>query len=307
MLLLQKSVAAFEIEGTVGAAETLVDADGAINVYNMKITPDIENDEREGQGSFSQLYSVRGSLGATATFTTEMLGGSTDPLWATELLTACGWVGTTSVYSPVTGAPGGSGGVKTITIGHYEDGRMRSIRGAMGNAVFRMTAGKRILIDWTFRGLWVPPTDASMLTPTYPSTAPLRFLDANMTIGSWEPIISTMTLDLGNEVQLREDANDDVAGYRSAYIASRKPFFSLDPEAALVATKDLYGELLANTQAALAITLGATNNQVVIGAPKVQIRKIDDADRNRLRIDALEFQCNRNAAAGDDELTFTFN
>lgn len=306
MLLRRKRTLAAKIETTVGEAETLANADGAFNIFDAKMVSDLENEERIGQGSFSRLPSVPGALGGTCTFTTELLGGSSDPKWATVFLPACGYVGTTGVYAPVTGAPGGSGGVKTITIGLYEDGRLKQMRGCMGNAVFKFTAGKKVMIEFTFRGIWDEPVDASILTPTYPTTAPLRFVSSSLAIGSWSPKASEVTIDLGNNVVLREDSAD-ASGYVSAVVTDMNPTGTIDPEAELITDNDTYGDWLSRAEAALAIALGATNNGVDFDAPKLQFSKVDDGDRNLLQTDPITFQLNRSASAGDDHLTITFS
>jgi hypothetical protein len=108
-------------------------------------------------------------------------------------------------------------------------------------------------------------------------------------------------------VVLREDASDP-SGYFSAIITDRKVTGTLDPEASLVATEDTYGaQWLDRAQRAMAIQLGSGLNRVDLDAPKLQITNVQDGDRNKIQIDQVEFQCNRSAAAGDDEFTIDFN
>lgn len=304
-LLTRKSVLAAKIETTVGTAIALSASDGACNIYDAKMTPDITADDRIGQGSFSRIPSVPGAYGGTCTFKTDLVGGSTDPFWGTVFLPACGYVGSGGAYSPVTGPPGGAGGVKSLTIGLYENGRVRKMRGCMGNAVFRMTAGKPVMVEFTFRGIFDTPADATILAPTYPTTRPLKFVSSSLAIGSWSPQVSEVVLDLGNNVILREDSSDP-SGYVSAIITDMQPKGTMDPEAALVATDDPYGDWLGIVEAALAISLGTTDAGVDFDAPKCQITKVDDGDRNLIRTDPIEFQLNRSASAGDDHLVITF-
>lgn len=305
-MLRKRRVLAAKVETTVGTAESLTASEGVFNVFNPVINPTIEFTERQGQGGFGQMPGTLGARGGTITFTVEVSSGTSVPSWASVFLPACGFVEDTGVFEPVTAPPGTAAGVKTLTIGLYEDGRVKKLRGCMGNAVFTFPAGRIATVEFTFTGIWVAPIDATLLAPTYPAPASLRFADAGLTIGSWNPKVEQMTLDLGNEVFLREDANDE-SGYASAVITGRVPKGTLNPEAQLIATKNVHGEWLSLTEQALALTLGDGDNQLAIAAPKLQFRNVQDGDRNNLLIDDLEYQLNKSSAAGDDELTFDFN
>src|SRR5690606_13116157 len=123
-------------------------------------------------------------------------------------LPACGWVENAGVFTPKTAPPGTVAGVKTLTIGTYEDGLFKRLRGCMGNAVFTFIAGQKVMVAFTFTGIWDDPSDVAILTPTYPTTKPPRFANSGFSIGGsggWEPKLEQLTIDLGNEVVLRED------------------------------------------------------------------------------------------------------
>jgi hypothetical protein len=293
-LLKKKRVLAAKIESTPGTAESLSASDAVFNVYDATIQPSIEFDNRDAQGGFSPLYGTLGAYGGTCTFTTEIVGDD-DPFpdWVTTFLPACGLVESTGVFLPVDEAPGTN--VKTLTIGLYEDGLFKSIRGAAGTVVFRFTSGKRIEADFTFTGIWVPPTDVAIISPTYPTTEPIRFVSSSMTIGAWTPKIASMTIDLGNEVILREDSTNS-SGYASAIITGRQVTGEIDPEATLVATDDPYGDWLALTEATLSISCGSTGNRVDFGVPALQITNVQEGDRNNLQTDSIQFQGNRHAS-----------
>lgn len=304
-LLRRRRILAAKLETVPGTAESLTAADATINVFDPTINPTIEFEERPGQGSFSHLTGTLGAYGATLTFTTELHGGSTTPVWASTLLPACGWVENTGIFSPKSRAPGVDG-VKTATLALYEDGRLKVMRGAMGTFVVTFPSGRKPTIEWTFTGIWMPVTDVALVAPTYVTTPPLRFGDAALTIGAYTPKVEQVTLDAGNEVILREDATD-ASGYSTAIITARRPIGTLNPEAEKVGTKDVYGEWLSRTEQALAIELGGEDNYLAIEAPKLQFTNVQDGDRNNLITDELEFQLNRDSSAGDDELIFDFN
>lgn len=303
-MLAKRRILAAKIETTVGTAISLSASDATFNVFDVSIQPDIPFTPRQGQSAFSGLTGTYEATAGTAKFSCELTGGASIPAWATTFLPACGLVASSLVMSPQTNPPG-SGGVKTLTIGAYIDGIFKSIKGAMGNAVFRFAAGKRVMVDFEFKGVWVAPSDVALIAPTWTTVAPLRFVSSGLAIGAANPKCANLTIDLGNDVQLREDSGT-ATGLISAVIADRKMKGTIDPEAALVATRDNHGDWLARTEAALAISLGGATNGVAFAAPKLQFSNIQEAERNGQYIDAIDFVLNRSASAGDDELTITF-
>jgi hypothetical protein len=300
MLLRRKRVLAAKIEGTPGTAESLSASDAAFNVFNATMQPTITQEEREGQSAFSPLPSIPGALSGTCTFSIELTGGGSTPAWASTFLPACGLVESSGTFTPKSEGPGSN--VKTLTIGLYENGLVKKLRGAMGNAVFIFISGQRIMVEFTFTGIWVPPTDATILAPTYPTATPLRFVSADLTLGSYTPVMRELRLDLGNVVTLREDANDP-SGYVSAIITGRKMVGTMDPESKLVATEDSYGKWLNLTERAMSINVGSTGNMVDFDAPRLQFTNLQEGDRNGIQVDTISYQLNRSAAGGDDELT----
>ena len=311
-LLARRRVLAAKIESVLGDAETLAAADAAMNVFDAKMTPDIPYDAREGQGGFSPLTGVPGAAGGSCTFSVELHGTASpsdpDPLWAKTLLPACGLVNTTGhVYRPVSRAPAVAGLLpRTVTLGLYEDGLCKVLRGCMGNAVFRFAAGKIVRVEFSFKGIWVTAVDTAILAPTYPTVIPPRFTSAGLTLGDWTPVLSEMTLDLGNEVVLREDVNDS-AGYTYAIVTGRAVKGTMNPEATLVSANDLAGLWLSQTEQALAFQVGTGSGETIsFAAPKVQFAGAAEGDRGKTAIEDIEFRLNRSASAGDDELAITF-
>lgn len=305
-LLTQRRLLALETEATAGTAETLVAADAALNVFDLTIQPDVPFSERPRQGHLGHRPQVGGARMGTVSFRTEMIGGATLPLWA-ELLPACGYVESTRVFTPRSEPPGAN--VKTVTLGVYENGLLKVLAGCMGNAVFEFVAGEVVNINWTFTGKWVAPQDATLLVPTYPADAANipRFVNTGFSIGAWNARISRMTLDLGNTVTMIQDARaTDNSGYLHAIIANRRPNGRIDPEAELVAANNTYGNWLALTEAALNIDVAiGTNFGLLFDAPKFQVIRAQEGDRQGIQIDDIEFQLNGNT--GDDELVIEFD
>lgn len=307
-LVTRKRVLAAKVETTIGTAISISATDAAFNVNDLKMDPVITFDEREGQAGFSHRTGTLGARMGRCTFWTDLVGGATIPaLWAT-FMPACGFVDTADVFAPVSAPPTASGGVKTLTMGCYIDGIKKALRGAMGNCRIEFTAGQPARMFWDFMGIWETVADVPILAPDYPDYSPLRFASSALAIDSagtpYTPRVSKLTLDFGNQVQMLEDSTD-VSGYRHAIIVGRRVNGTMDPEAELVATRDWYGLWLSLTEKSLSWTLGTTGNQVQFALPKVQHRNIQESDRNKVYAEQIEWQANRSADAGDDELTLT--
>lgn len=296
---------AAKVEATVGTAESLTSSEGSFNAYDVMIQPQIEVTPREGQGGFGRLPGVPGQRKGTASFKVDLAyDGTTVPTLASVLFPGCGWVQSTGVFTPRSEAPGSN--VKTLTIGAYIDGLFKSIAGAVGNCKWTNPTGRMIVLEFEFQGVWQPPTDTAIIAPTYPTASSWRFASATATYNSVASKVENITFDFGNEITFREDATT-ASGLHSAIIVDRMPKVTLNPEATLVATQDIYGMWIAATEAALSVVLdGPTNSSITISAPKAQIMNAQEGDRGKLVTNDIELICNKNGATHDQELSITF-
>ncbi len=301
VFLKRRRVLAAKAETTPGTAEALTASEAAFNVFDSEYTADITADEREGQSALSKLPSVPGARSGSISFAVDLVGDGSGgiPAWATTFLPPCDMLAAGQVYKPSTGA------TDTISLAIYQDGLLKKLAGAKGTFNLDLNAGQSGRVNFTFTGKYAAPTDVTILAPTYPTTVPPRFASATLTIGTYVPKIATLTVDMNNEVIMREDSTD-VTGFIAAHITNRGVNGTIDPEAELIATYDMYGNFIAGTEAALQAVIGALNNRVTIDVPKMQIMAPRDEDRNGVLIHAFDWQANRNAAAGDDEISFTF-
>lgn len=309
-LLRRKSVFAAKVEGTVGTAEALSGSEGAFNAYDFSIQPTIGMTRREGQGGFNYKKSIPEGMMGTATVSFDVsYDGTTVPTWASVLLPACGWVDTAGLFSPVTQGPGGAGGVKTVTIGQYLDGKLKQLSGAMGNFVITLPTGKVGFITFTFTGKYTTnETDVSIIAPTYPTALGLRFASGSTLFDSVALCLANATIDAGNVVTMRECVESgNRTGYKSAIVTDRAPVITADPESVLVATQDLDASWLTSDTGVLAITLNGTGNStVVINAPAAQLENKQQGERNGIASDDLTWLATEGSGA-DTELTIDFN
>jgi len=300
-LLRRKAQLAVAIEATSGTAETLLAADVVGNAFDPVVNPTIEVIDRPKQGDFGYFASVNGLRSGTCTFRTELTGdgSQTAPLWAESLLPACGFVQSVQTFTPTAEAVGSN--VKTVTIALYQDGRRSLLYGAAGTFVVTMESGKPVSIEWTFTGKWGGVTDASLLSPTLPTDLPFRFANTTTTIGSWSPCMQSIKLDAGNSVVMRECQSGDATGFSAALITDRAMMLDVNPEAALVATEDPYGDLLANTAQAFSTAMTDGTDTCTIAAAAVQPVSSTAGDRNGIVTDDISYK------VLNDSLTFVWS
>jgi len=299
------------------AAETTTGTPATVNASNATMPafgeiPIIKNStepvRREPFGGLSPVTQAIGARSGTATFETELVGNgaSGNAPW-TVLLSGCGYTNTGGIWAPVDGA------TTTLTIVEWIDGRQKTLSGCMGTFSLAIRRGQKVRVRWTFTGVQQPPADASDPTPTYFSVVAPRAGTSNFTLFSQTGLhFPDINIDAGNSVILREDTNavdtNGVAtGFRAAYITERQPMLRLAPEALSLATVNWFADYLATTQGAFSVKVGAaSNNNFTFAAPAVQlVRDPNEQDRNRMLVDGLELQCNRNSSAGQDEFTIT--
>lgn len=306
-LLKRKRVFAAKHETTPGTAEALTSAEAAFNAYDVVIQNETEKESREGQGSFGMRASVPGGYKGRITFKHDASwdGTATEPSWADVLLPGCGWVKNGQVFTPRTEAPGTN--VKTLTMATYIDGVRKLLRGCVGTFKLICPTGKSAYFEFDFIGIFDSPTDTAILAPTYPTASPLRFASSTTTWNSVQLSVENMTLDSGNTMILREDPSD-VSGYRAGLITNRVVKITGNPESRLVATNPVHAKFFDMSEHELTWSLdGPTNSVLTFTAPKAEITSApSEEERERMVVDAIEWQANRNGSTADQELSITF-
>lgn len=306
---------ALELEAVAGVGETLVDADVIHPVFDPEWSPNFEVAERElVQASMTRVKRIQGERSGEISFSVELRGSGaagTAPTFG-KALQACGFfetiVGGVSVaYAPISQA------FQTASIelrrgGIGTDVRTHRIIGAHGTVALEATKGEAVRLNFVFSGKYAEPTDASIqfVTPAL-GVDPLPFLNAAFTVqGIGTFLVSQVSLDLGNNVVMRNDANDPTGNVR-ALIVGRTPVGSFDPEQILNATFNFYDKITTNAEGALQYILtGAAGNISQVDAPAVQFVNLSDADRDGVGTHSIDMVLNGSDVAGDDELSFLF-
>lgn len=310
-LLRRKAVFAAKVEATAGTAESLTGAEGVYNARDFVIQPTVTMTRREGQGGFNYLAGIPEGMTGTCSITHDLAyDGSALPAWASVLLPACGWVVDGGIapfiFSPKTEGPGSN--VKTLTIGHYKDGKRSLLSGAMGTFKMNFPVGKVATITFTFTGKYSSnETDTAIIAPTYPTTLPMRFAVGALTWNSVALLASSVEIDAGNSVIMRESVSaTDRSGYLSAIVTNRAPVITADPESVLVASQDRDALWLTSDPKALSLTLGSVGSSIVVAAPKAQLENKQQGNRSDMDVDTLTWVATAGSAA-DTELTITFD
>lgn len=159
-----------------GAANAMLASNLSINPLNAQnVNRDLE---RGFMGGSEQLV---GNRFVECGFDIECVGSGTAgtaPAWG-PVLKACGFAETlTGVvrvdYTPVSAA------FDSVTIYWYDDGLLHKLTGARGSVQFKMSAGGRPMLSFSFKGLYNAPTAAANAVPTTTAfKTPLVVTEAN--------------------------------------------------------------------------------------------------------------------------------
>lgn len=312
---------AAKTEAVEGVGESPADADVVAPVFDLEWTPTINVPERNPiSGTMSKPQRVAGDQMATLTFALELKGGGAaadvPPPMLADLLQACGMVETVNVATDVTYTPG-STDPDTVTLEVRQTPRdsadnnlAKKLIGARGTFSIVAVLGQIVLIQFEFTGKYVEPdTDADPLMYVTPAITPkpLPFLSAAFTFQSvGSLLIANATLDIANEVVMRQDVND-ATGHTMAEIVNRQPVGSIDPEIVPDTVLNYFKQTTDDVEGILQYVLdGGVGNKVTVLAPKAQIITPAIADRDGISTGALDLSLNRSAAIGEDELSLKF-
>jgi hypothetical protein len=296
---------AVKVESAQGTAETLAAGDATGNYFDVSpMSYDVPQNTRQGQSSLSMLPGVAGARMARQTFTTELYGSASIPQTLSDLFRASGMLLTSRTLTFTTGASNAA----TLTIGHNQDGRFHQMSGAVGNWTLTGDSGSPARVSWDFQGVYIAPSTAAALAPTYDTTLPPRVASCTFTIGGTSYTADGFSLTAGNSIAMIQDVTT-ASGYKHGVVTDRAPRLSVRALGLALSTKDWFAQYLVGTTAAASIVIGSdANNIITLTMPVVQLAAPPAVgDRDGLIIDNLEFQLCRSAAAGDDELSIVFS
>lgn len=306
----RRRVLASKIEALEGTGETLTATEAGIIALDAKWTPEIKMMDRSASlPTLSKMRKIPGLALGKISFKAELMGpnaaySATVLPYVSPYLRACGFSETVVAGTSVTYRPA-STGIPSLTMGLYTDGTLKKLWGARGTVKFTGKVGEPIYAEFDFMGAYVPVSDATILAPTIPGHNPPVMISSLITVGGYAPTLSSISIDMGNKLAPRLDANA-ASGYKGFMLTDRDPSGSFDPEMTVVATQDWYGLWKAGTSGALNVgAIGTSNfNKVQITAPTLVRTNVQEGDREGLELANTDFQLA--IGSGDDEISIIF-
>lgn len=240
---------------------------------------------------------LRGVVGTFAA--AEMVTGGDSAATATV---AAGGVAPGLEYRPITARVEAQ---KSVCVKYHKDSILHQIVGARGTAVIDCQVGKIPTIKWTLTGLWADPAAAVLPNPVLTDLTGPVFVNAGVVIGAYAPIVSALSLDVGNNIAERVSANG-MDGLLAQYISGRRSTGSLDPEVDDLALFNPWAAWKNATPARIAATIGdAPGNRIRLEVPKAANEDLKYAERNGLATYQQPFVASIDRD-GDDEWRITF-
>jgi len=300
-LLTRKRQIEVKTEATKGTAETTALVDALVSDFTLPGPAIFQQRLGSGTTLGNQVPGTPdGPRVSTCTLTTELRIASTPLLEpaVSALFLACGAKIATATYSPTSIYAT----METCTIRFFEDGRMKVLRGCMGNCTISGNSGERVFLNFEMQGVWGAPTDVALPTPTYGTEKVIKMDNSSgsFKLATVAKRIGSFEFNLGNNVVPLLDVGAD-GGVAHMMITDRDPTMTFDIEADTVAGHDTHGDWLAGTEQALELIVTNGTRTATIAALKFQYRDVPDGDRDGTITDDITGQCNVNAATGDDE------
>ncbi len=296
-LLTRKKVLAIKLEGTKGTAETtglsnLMVWDASINRTDAFVERKYSSKHlgHTEPGVFERMYP------GTCSFKTELTCSSADYLAALKIpLQCCGLLLNAKTFTPISTVSGASE-QKCCTIFLYEDGRLKSLYGAMGN--FNMTVDSgRVILEFEFNGIYDTVAAKSLPAYTYNVAKGLSWSGSTFTFGTAAGLISTFNFSPNNVVVPRMNGGA-IAHYM---ISDRDPTMTFDIESELPGTYNIYSIMEAHTTQALSLVMSDGVNKITLAGGKVQLKDANSGDREGILTD--DVTAIFTATNGDDEFS----
>jgi len=196
-----------------------------------------------------------------------------------------------------------SSSVVSLTMGLFEDGIRKVLKGCRGTVKFNFKIGEPATLDFSFKGVEAGVADAPMLTGvSFDETVPPVLLNAVMSCDGVSLNIGEMEVDVANTLASK-DKIDDAKGILSFMITGRDMQGSFNPEMVPVATHDFFSKWFSNTPMVVDLAYGeAEGNKFRFYAPGIIYNKVDDGDRDGIQLAQTSFDLTGSMEPGDDEL-----
>jgi hypothetical protein len=308
-MLKTRAIVLAKVEASYGVDPTPTAALNAILCEEPEIETIAKKLERNHtRSNYGANVPVNVGEGCKITFGTEVKGSGALGV-APEigpLLRACNFTETINAGVDVDYDPNSAGSAgESVTLYFYRHDLLHKVVGCRGTFKLEVKAGEYGKLNFEFTGIYAGAIDGSIPSQTVNQTLPPVFVSASLSIDSYAAVVENLSIDIGNEIGKRPDANA-ATGILEYFIKDRKASAEIDPEVVALATKDFHAMWENSSQVAFAATIGQTGgNKCVISAPKVVVDELKYGDRESQLIYAMPLILTPNA--GDDEVQFKFS
>ena len=199
-------------------------------------------------------------------------------------------------YAPISTAE------QSVTVYFNWDGLMHKMTGARGTTSLKLAKGGIPMIHFAFTGLYGSITDVALGVPVLTAfQKPLNVNKANttFTLHGFAGVLADLSFDQGNTINYVNLPNSEEVRF-----VDRKSRGSVTIELPLIAAKDFFTIIRAETAGVLALVQGTTaGNKFKLDAANVQLTnpKYSEADGAAMLQMGMEFLP---SSAGNDEFTY---
>lgn len=305
-MLIRREAVLFELESTYRDSTT-PDINDAIFCENIQYENDAKMLERNGPkdtlGARQQAY---GGRLCSLSFAIELKGSGTlgvAPEYA-KILQVGGLAETIVADTSVTYKPN-TVNIPSGVAYYYQDGKLKILRGCVAEVSMNLQAREYGKLNVKLWGHPDNDTDASMPDPNYSEILPPQYVNANLSMDSYQAEVTMLEIDLGNQIS-KPNSVRTANGVGQIRIASRDVKGKIDPENVINATYNFYNKWETGANFALDTNVvGSTEgNRWRITAPAVYYRKPNEAEREGIR--TLDMELGFAESSGDDEFSLIF-
>ena len=222
------------------------------------------------------------------------------------LLRAAGYSETIVTDTSVTYAPIGTG-YEGLTIDCHHGGKRHRLTGTRGNITVEGSVGGVLMGKFDGLGFYNTVSDQSNPTPTYSAhSAPLIINSDNtatVSIQGYAACLESFSLNGGRSPQLHQRAG---CSKEIRIDLARNPEGSLMIESPTIAAKDYFAACLAQTEATISFTHGATAGNIVAFTSTSALGEPEYDDADGVEMLSLPFRPIPTITNGYDDHSFIF-
>lgn len=133
----------------------------------------------------------------------------------------------------------------------------------VGDATFRFLPGQRAIADWSLNGTYTAPTEAAGSAVIEVAASPEPCKGLACTLNSDTLILKSITIPLNNETDVPNYDLNAVTGVSTPNLIDTNPAMEIVAVMPALATANYYTDLLAETEMAFSMVIGATVGNIL--------------------------------------------